>query len=98
MDKNKLILRNTEDLWQEGATQQDNHNGIFDFTLCLLEDCAFSIVPLSQLPFQLLHSSMDLTFNLWLPEGFVQVRSLTVLGVANFVGNTDVEWAAFAAN
>lgn len=30
--------------------------------------------------------------------GFVRVRSLTVLGIVNFVGNTDVKWAVFAAN
>lgn len=41
---------------------------------------------------------MDLSYNLWIPEGFVQVRSFTVLGKANFEGNTDVERAAFTAN
>lgn len=89
MDHKKFILRNTEDLWQEGVTQQDNHNSIFDSTvpvrrLCF-QHCSIITVSLS------VHSSMDLSHNLWIPEGFVQVRSLTVLGVANFVGNTDVE-------
>lgn len=92
MDNKKLILRNTEELRQGGVTQQHScNNCIFDSTMLVRTLCfqsssvntvflLFSVQP---------HGSHS--YYPWMPKGFVQVRCLTLLGVVNFVGNTDVK-------
>lgn len=88
---NELILRNAEEPKQEGVTQQDScNNYIFDSTMLVgwlcFQPCSLHTVFL----LSSVQPHVSQSYYLWMLKGFMQVKSLTVLGVVNFVGNTDV--------